>query len=183
MSLEGEPADFIRNLAEKVNLLVFYENIDYIKFLEGLFLKLGLDENQPCLYVSSQAVQNIEKDLNLAGLNVEYLKTKDLLQIFGNAILNLDQANDIMVNFIKNAQKLGTHARIIVHHRDYSMPQGPMLLEDFSSTLYRQHDVSIMSCYDVESILNTDLMRQLIRMHDYVMFAPNFGKGIVIKTQ
>ncbi|HWP78683.1 MAG TPA: hypothetical protein VNL34_03420 [Candidatus Nitrosotenuis sp.] len=183
MSLEGEPAEFIRNLAEKVNLLVFYENADYVKSLERLFLMRGLDENQPCLYVSSQPIQNIEKELDLAGFNVEYLKTKDLLKIFGNAVLNLNQANDIMVNFIKNAQKLGSHARIIIHHNDYLMPQGSMTLEDFSSTLYRQHDVSILSSYDVESILNTDLMYQLIRLHDYVMFAPSFGKGIVIKTQ
>lgn len=183
MGVEGEPAEFIQNLTEKANLLVLYEDADYARSLEFLFLKGGLERGQPCLCIFFQPAQDIEKGLALAGIDLEPAKARGLLQIFGSAALNPKQLKDVVAGFAKNAQKPSIPARIVIHHKDYLMSHNAVLLEEFLCSMYSKYEVSIMSSYDSEAIPDANLMHQLIRLHDHVMFAPSFGKGLVIKTR
>jgi hypothetical protein len=183
MAVEGEPAEFIQNLTQRANLLVLYEDADYARSLEFLFLKGGFERSQPCLCIFFQPTQDIEKDLALAGIDSEPAKAQGLLQIFGSTALNLKQLKGVVAGFAKNAQKSGATARIVIHHKDYLMSHNAALLEEFLCGIYGRYEVYIMSSYDSEAIPDANLMHRLIRLHDHVMFAPSFGKGLVIKTQ
>lgn len=75
---QGDPTQFILNLKDKANLLVFYEDQEYIKSLEMSFLKLGLGSAQAGLYFSYQTIQDIENDLVSAGIDIEFFKERNL---------------------------------------------------------------------------------------------------------
>lgn len=182
---QGEPAEFILSLKERANMLVFYEDQEYIKSLEIFFFKSWLDSGKAGLHFSSQSKAETDNDLVSAGIDVESFKKRNLLKIFSTTTLKLKQIKDIIEDFVKNAQKLGCSARIIIHHQDLSLEQYHSLesLEDFLSTIYQKYDISILDSYNVETISDAKFMQQLIRMHDHVIFAPSFGNGIVIKTK
>lgn len=182
---QGEPTQFILNLKDKANLLVFYENQDYAKSLEMHFLRLGLASGQAVLYFSSQTIQDMENGLISAGIDIESFKERNLLRIFSTTTLESKQIRHIIEDFAKNSQKLDSFARIIIHRQNLSSKQyrNLELFEGFLDSLYQKHDVSILDSYDAEAVPDARFMQNIIRMHDHTIFAPSFGNGIVIKTK
>lgn len=180
---DGEPTKFLQELKEKSSLLLFYEEPRYAKSLGFLFLDMGLKSSQLCLYISCEPVQNIEKDMIVFGINVTNFKNNNRLRIHSTANHGKDQVTAIIEDFMAGAKN--HTARIIIQRDRFSREQQRELLiiEEFVQALFEKHDVSVLHIYNTEFMDNAKFMQQIINMHNYTIFAPDFGKGIVIKTK
>jgi hypothetical protein len=132
--------------------------------------------------MSPDAVPNAEASMESAGINVAECRG-DRLQIHSITIQKKDQITRIIEEFVKGAKN--RESRIIIHHDRFTREQQPDLLfiEEFMQGLFERHDVSVMSIYNTEFMDNAKFMQQIISIHDYTIFAPDFGKGIVVKTR
>ena len=180
---EGEPTKFIRDLKEKSSLLLFYEEPKYARSLGFLFLDMGLKSDQLCLYLSGEPVHNMEKDMIAFGINVTYFKNNNRLRIHSITNHGKDQVASTIEDFMANAKNHA--ARIIIQRDRFSREQQRELLiiEEVVHTMFEKYDVSVLHIYNTEFMDNAKFMQQIINMHNYTIFAPDFGKGIVIKTK
>lgn len=182
---QGEPAEFLLDQRERANILVFYEDESYAKHLEMIFLKIGLVGSQAVLYLSPLPIESIERNLVSAGIDIESFRERKLLDVFSTATLSLKQYSGIIEKFAKKAEKLDCSARITIHHKSLAPEHFDDLemLEYFLDTAYQNYNVSIFDSYDAEIISDVKLMQQMINLHDHAVFAPSFGKGVVINTR
>lgn len=180
---EGEPTKFIRELKDKANLLVIYEDQSYCKSLEFLFLDIGLKCGQACLYLSCEPIPNTEASMVSAGIDVVSFRTNNKLQIHSTTNQKKEQIIKVIEDFVRNAEK--RTSRIIIQRDRFSTEQQHdlILIEEFMQTLFRKYDISVLNSYNAEFVDNVKFMQKIINMHDYTIFAPDFGKGIVIKTK
>lgn len=179
---ESEPAKFIRELKDKSSLLVFYDNQSYAKSLGFLFLDMGLRNGHVCLYLSCEATQDVEADMASAGIDVAGYKASNSLKIHNITNHRKDQISKLIEEFVKNAKE---HSRIVLQHDRFTRAQQQDLLslEEHIQALFEKHDVSVLKIYNTEFLDNAKFMQQIISMHEYTIFAPDFGKGIVIKMK
>lgn len=143
---------------------------------------MGLRGGQTCLYLSSDTIQNAEVSMASAGINVPEYKANSL-RIHNVTSQKKDQTARIIEEFVKSAKNRAS--RIIIHHDRFTKEQQPdlLLVEEFVQELFEKHDVSILSIYNTEFMDNANFMQQIINVHDYTIFAPDFGKGIVVKMR
>lgn len=179
---EGEPTKFIRELKDKSSLLVFYEDQRYARSLGFLFLDMGIKNGHVCLYLSCEPTQDTEEDMASAGIDVASSKAGNSLKIYNIANQKKDQITKIIEEFVKNAKD---HSRIIVQHDRFTRAEqlDLLLIEEFIQTLFDRHDISVLNIYNTEFMDDVKFMQQIISIHEYTIFAPDFGKGIVIKTK
>lgn len=179
---EGEPVKFIRELKDKSSLLVFYENQSYAKSLAFLFLDIGLKRGHVCTYLSCEAIRDMEEGMASAGIDVSSSKADNNLKIYNMANQKKDQITKLIEEIVKSAKE---HSRIIIHHDRFTRAQQEdlLLIEEFIHALFERHDISVLNIYNTEFMDNAKFMQQIINIHDYTIFAPDFGKGIVIKMK
>lgn len=162
---------------------MFYESQKYARSLGFLFLKGGLKNRHACLYLSCQPVQDAEADMADAGIDVASSRENNSLKIHSIANHRKDQITKIVEEFVKNAK--GRTLRIAIQHDRFTRAQQRdlLLIEEFVQTLFERHDVFVLNIYNTEFMDDAKFMQQIISIHDYTIFAPDFGKGIVIKTK
>ncbi|HEY8110716.1 MAG TPA: MEDS domain-containing protein [Candidatus Nitrosotenuis sp.] len=179
---EGEPTKFIRDLKDKSSLLVFYDNQSYAKSLGFLYLDIGIKSDHVCLYLSCEAVQNVEADMASAGIDVASAKANNSLKIHNITNHKKDQIIKLIEEFVKNAKE---HSRIILQHDKFTRAQQQdlLLLEESIQAMFERHNISVLKIYNTEFLDNAEFMQRIINMHEYTIFAPDFGKGIVIKMK
>lgn len=176
---EGEPAKFIREIKDKGNFLMLYEDQSYAKSLEFLFLGMGLKDNQTCLYLSCETTHDIKKDMVLAGIDAASLKGNSL-HIYDINNQKREQIIKVIEDFVRNAK---SHIpRIIMRNERFTAEQQQDILwiEKFVQILLEKYDISVLNSCNVE-FFDVKFMQQIISMHDYAIFAPSFGKGVAIK--
>lgn len=161
---------------------MFYENQRYAKSLGFLFLDIGLKNGHECRYLSCESIQDVEADIASAGIDVASSKEDDSLKTYNIVNQRKDQITRLIEEFVKNAKR---HVRIIIHHDRFTRVQQHdlLLIEEFVRVMFEKHDISIMNIYNTEFMDNAKFMQQIIGIHEYTIFAPDFGKGIVIKTK
>lgn len=161
---------------------MFYEERDYAKSLGLLFLDIGLRAGQACLYLSPDTLPNSEASMVGAGIDAAQYADGSL-QIHSITGQKKDQATKIIGEFVKGAK--GRASRIVIHHDRFTREQQQdlLLVEEFMQGLFEAGDVSVLSIYNTEFMDNAKFMQQIINVHDYTIFAPDFGKGIVVKMR
>lgn len=177
---EGEPTKFIRQLSDKANILALYEDINYARSLEFLFLRQGLDSGESAAYLSSQSTHASEKHMSLFG--IECSQFRDHLHIFSTA----NKKREHLVKTIDEIVETYKHPmRIALQHDVFTPDQyGDLLfIEHYLTSQCVKDSVSVMVSYNTEFLSDAKIMQQIINLHDYVIFAPTFGKGIVVKTK
>ena len=178
---EGEPTKFIRELKEKASIVMFYEEQKYATSLGFLFLDVGLRDGQACIYFSSDSTSNAEAAMASDGISVA--DHRSILRVHNMSGQKKDQIANTIEDFVKGAR--GRTVRITIHHDRFTREQQAdlLLLEEFLLELFESHDVSILDIYNTEFMDNAKFMQQIINMHEYTIFAPDFGKGIVVKMK
>lgn len=173
---------FIRELKEKSSVLVFYENHSYAKSLGFLFLDVGLKSGHACIYLSCEAAQDVESGMASAGIDVATSKSKNSLKVYNVTNQRKEQVIKLIDEFVKNTDG---HSRIIIHNDRFTRAQQSDLLQivEFVQELFEKHDISVLNIYNTEFTDNSKFMQQIINMHEHTIFAPDFGKGIVIKMK
>lgn len=179
---EGEPVKFIRDLKDKSSIIVFYEEPDYAKSLGFLFLDIGLRNGQMGLYISCDTIPDAEAGMVSAGINVASFKANNL-RIHNMSNQKKDHITRTIGDFVKTAKN--HTARIVVHHDRFTKEQQSdlLLIEEFIQSLFAKHNISVLNIYNTEFMDNAKFMQQIINVHDYTIFAPDFGKGIVVKIK
>jgi hypothetical protein len=182
---DGEPTKFMQDLKEKANLLLIYDDTRYAEFLKCLFLKSGLNLGGSCMYLSSDSIQNVEKRMIMHGIDVDKFRTNDRMQIFNASIRNVEKITDILDKFVKNRTRSNDHVRIILQADEITddRHKNALLIESRVTAASEKSNISVLSSYNAEFFGDAEIMQQIINMHDYVIFAPSFGKGIVINTR
>ncbi len=181
LSEQGEPVKFIQDLKEKVNLVMFYEDMAYSRSLEYLFLKIGLERGQKTMYLLRDTAKNVEDHAILLGIDPSLVKSK--VQVFNTTAQKREHIIHAVEEFI--ATQKNTPTRIILQNNEFSTEQQTDLIriESALSELYAKNNLSVLVSYDAEPLSDASFMQQVINMHDHVIFAPTFGKGLVIKTR
>jgi len=179
---EGEPVKFIRELKDKSSIIVFYEEQNYAKSLGFLFLDIGLRDGQMCLYLSCDAIPDAEAGMASAGINVAIFKASRL-RIHNMSNQKKEHITKTIGDFVKTAKN--HTSRIVIHHERFTKEQQSdlLLIEEFIQALFAKHDISVLNIYNTEFMDNAKFMQQIINIHNYTIFAPDFGKGIVVKIR
>lgn len=182
---DGEPTKFILELKEKANLLLIYDDARYAEFLRCLFLKSGLNLGCSCLYLSSNSIQNVEKYMIMHDIDVNEFRANGRMQIFNASIRNIEKIIDTLDKFLKNNTITNNQARIILQIDEITGDQqkNALLIESRITAASEKNNISTLSSYNAEFFGDARIMQQIINMHDYAIFAPSFGKGIVINTR
>lgn len=182
---DGEPTKFIREIKEKANILVVYEDTEYSRSLELLFLKMGLQEGRIGLYLSSENAHVMERHVSMSGIDPAFTRSYERLQVASTSGKKMEMTASMIENFVENAKKRNMPARIIMRNDEFSEEQFHDLiqLESRMMSLFEQSEISVLSSYNAEFLSDANIMQRIISMHDYVVFAPTFGKGMVVKTK
>jgi hypothetical protein len=182
---DGEPTKFMLELKEKANLLLIYDDARYAEFLKCLFLKSGLSLGGSCVYLSSDSIQNVEKRMNMHGIDVDKFMANNRIQIFNTSIRNIEKITNILDKLLKNNTRSDGQVRIILQADEISDDQhkNALLIESRITAASEKSNISVLSSYNAEFFGDARIMQQIINMHDYAIFAPSFGKGIVINTR
>lgn len=181
LSEQGEPAKFIQDLKEKASLVMFYEDTAYSKSLEYMFLKLGLENGHKGMYLLRDTVKNVESHAVLSGTDPTMFRNQ--VQVFNISGKKWEQIVRALESFT-SAQK-ETPTRIVLQNNEFATEQQHDLIhiESILSEIYEKSNTSVLVSYNAEMLSDAGFMQQVINLHDHVVFAPTFGKGLVIKTR
>jgi len=178
---EGEPSKFIRDLDERANILVLYEDIEYSRSLEFSFIRNGLEDGQRGIYLSPQDAHSSEKLMGMHGIKPKFFKNESLW-VLSTSNKKREHIIKTIDDFVKKQRYL---TRIVLQHDMFSPEQyGDLLLiESFLASKFEKSDISIVVSYNAEFLSDASLMQKIINLHDHVVFAPTFGKGLVVKMR
>jgi archaellum biogenesis ATPase FlaH len=176
---DGEPTKFMLELKEKANLLLIYDDTRYAEFLKCLFLKSGLSLGGRCVYLSSDSIQNVEKRMNMHGIDVDKFMANNRIQIFNASIRNIEKITDILDKLLKNNTRSDSQVRIILQADEISddRHKNALLIESRITAASEKSNISVLSSYNAEFFGDAGIMQQIINMHDYAIFAPPLGRG------
>lgn len=182
---DGEPTKFMLEFKEEANLLLIYDDTRYADFLRCLFLKLGLSLGCSCVYLSSDSIQTVEKRMIMHGIEVDKFMADNRIQIFNASIRNVEKITDILNKLLKNHTRSGGQIRIILQVDEMADDRykNALLIESRITAASEKSNISVLSSYNAEFFGDAKIMQQIINMHDYAIFAPSFGNGIVINTK
>lgn len=181
--------EFIRTLEGKKHIMLYYEDDEYAKLVEFLFLKQGLDLGEDCIHATDEDSGSVVLNLLRYGISLEDFLSKKI-QVFyippvtgtTNEILTHGK---IMANRIFSNVKPPVRivSRII---SDISMEQGMLAeleMEKITHNCFEDFGGMLMCPYKISSMEKRkkfEWVKDLYSNHHAVIYIPKLGEGGVI---
>ena len=183
------PIEFIGSLDEKKHLMLYYEDAEYAKLIEFLFLKQGLERGESCIYATDEDSGSVVLSLLRYGIPLECFLTKKI-QVFDIPPVS-GTTEEILLHCKKQATRILSDvkkpfrmiSRIV---SDISTEQGmaaELEMEKIVHGCFEDFGGMLMCPYHISSIEKENRLewvQSLYSQHDAVIYIPKIGESGVI---
>ena len=183
------PLRFIDALEEKQHIMLLYEDPEYAKLVELIFIKRGLERGECCVYATSEDSGSIVLMLQRYGIPLDAFLTKKVQVSQIKPFSGTHQ--EMVLNCKKEIKRILSNVKMpfrVVSRlvSDVSTVGGMSVeieMERLTQDCFGEIGGSAMCPYDISEIEKTKKqkwMKSLYSSHHAVIYIPKYGEGGVI---
>ena len=192
-NVDYHPIKYIDHLDRHKHIVLLYDNEKYAYWIISRYILNGLNNNESCIFFTSDDPKTVEERLSLEGIDVNLFKQKNSLSIY-NIEKSYNYKLDIL-STLKHIRKEATFGmkspyRIVGRTiTDTETKDGMTLgiaLEKIGHEHFDEFEYSQMCYYDISKIeqsLRPQWIANHLKNHHYVIYASEPDKAVAFDTK
>ena len=192
-NVDYHPIKYIDHLDRHKHIVILYDNEKYAYWIISRYILNGLNNNESCIFFTSDDPKTVEERLSLEGIDVDSFKQKNSLSIY-NIEKSYNYKLDIL-NTLKHIRKEATFGMKSPYRfvgrtiTDTETKDGMTLgiaLEKIGHEHFDEFECSQMCYYDISKIeqsLRPQWIANLLKNHHYVIYASEPDKAVAFDTK
>ena len=186
-NVDYHPIKYIDHLDRHKHIVLLYDNEKYAYWIISRYILNGLNNNESCIFFTSDDPKTVEERLSLEGIDVNLFKQKNSLSIY-NIEKSYNYKLDIL-STLKHIRKEATFGMKSPYRfvgrtiTDTETKDGMTLgiaLEKIGHEHFDEFECSQMYYYyisKIEQALRPQWIGNLLKNHHYVIYASEPGKA------
>ena len=191
-NVDYHPIKFIDHLDRNKHIVLLFDNEKYAYWIISRYLLNGLNNNESCIFFTSDDPKTVEDRLSLEGIDVNLFKQKNSLSIY-NIEKSYNYKLDIL-STLKHIRKEATFGMKSPYRfvgrtiTDTETKDGMTLgiaLEKIGHEHFDEFECSQMCYYDISKIeqsLRPQWIGNLLKNHHNVIYASEPDKAVAFDT-
>ena len=192
-NVDYHPIKYIDHLDRHKHIVLLYDNEKYAYWIISRYLLNGLNNNESCIFFTSDDPKTVEERLSLEGIDVNLFKQKNSLSIY-NIEKSYNYKLDIL-STLKHIRKEATFGMKSPYRfvgrtiTDTETKDGMTLgiaLEKIGHEHFDEFECSQMCYYDISKIeqsLRPQWIANLLKNHHNVIYASEPDKAVAFDTK
>ena len=192
-NVDYHPIKYIDHLDRHKHIVLLYDNEKYAYWIISRYLLNGLNDNESCIFFTSDDPKTVEERLSLEGIDVNLFKQKNSLSIY-NIEKSYNYKLDIL-STLKHIRKEATFGMKSPYRfvgrtiTDTETKDGMTLgiaLEKIGHEHFDEFECSQMCYYDISKIeqsLRPQWIANLLKNHHNVIYASEPDKAVAFDTK
>ncbi len=192
-NVDYHPIKYIDHLDRHKHIVLLYDNEKYAYWIISRYLLNGLNDNESCIFFTSDDPKTVEERLSLEGIDVNLFKQKNSLSIY-NIEKSYNYKLDIL-STLKHMRKEATFGMKSPYRfvgrtiTDTETKDGMTLgiaLEKIGHEHFDEFECSQMCYYDISKIeqsLRPQWIANLLKNHHNVVYASEPDKAVAFDTK
>jgi MEDS: MEthanogen/methylotroph, DcmR Sensory domain len=191
-NVDYHPIKYIGHLDRHKHIVLLYDNEKYAYWIISRYILNGLNNNESCIFFTSDDPKTVEERLSLEGIDVNLFKQKNSLSIY-NIEKSYNDKLDIL-STLKHIRKEATFGMKSPYRfvgrtiTDTETKDGMTLgiaLEKIGHEHFDEFECSQMCYYDISKIeqsLRPQWIANLLKNHHNVIYASEPDKAVAFDT-
>ena len=191
-NVDYHPIKYIDHLDRHKHIVLLYDNEKYAYWIISRYILNGLNNNESCIFFTSDDPKTVEERLSLEGIDVNLFKQKNSLSIY-NIEKSYNYKLDIL-STLKHIRKEATFGMKSPYRfvgrtiTDTETKDGMTLgiaLEKIGHEHFDEFECSQMCYYDISKIeqsLRPQWIGNLLKNHHNVIYASEPDKAVAFDT-
>ena len=191
-NVDYHPIKYIDHLDRHKHIVLLYDNEKYAYWIISRYILNGLNNNESCIFFTSDDPKTVEERLSLEGIDVNLFKQKNSLSIY-NIEKSYNYKLDIL-STLKHIRKEATFGMKSSYRfvgrtvTDTETKDGMTLgiaLEKIGHEHFDEFECSQMCYYDISKIeqsLRPQWIGNLLKNHHNVIYASEPAKAVAFDT-
>jgi hypothetical protein len=192
-NVDYHPIKYIDHLDRHKHIVLLYDNEKYAYWIISRYILNGLNNNESCIFFTSDDPKTVEERLSLEGIDVNLFKQKNSLSIY-NIEKSYNYKLDIL-STLKHIRKEATFGMKSPYRfvgrtiTDTETKDGMTLgiaLEKIGHEHFDEFECSQMCYYDISKIeqsLRPQWIANLLKNHHNVVYASEPDKAVAFDTK
>ena len=192
-NVDYHPIKYIDHLDRHKHIVLLYDNEKYAYWIISRYILNGLNNNESCIFFTSDDPKTVEERLSLEGIDVNLFKQKNSLSIY-NIEKSYNYKLDIL-STLKHIRKEATFGMKSPYRfvgrtiTDTETKDGMTLgiaLEKIGHEHFDEFECSQMCYYDISKIeqsLRPQWIANLLKNHHNVIYASEPDKAVAFDTK
>ena len=192
-NVDYHPIKYIGHLDRHKHIVLLYDNEKYAYWIISRYILNGLNNNESCIFFTSDDPKTVEERLSLEGIDVNLFKQKNSLSIY-NIEKSYNYKLDIL-STLKHIRKEATFGMESPYRfvgrtiTDTETKDGMTLgiaLEKIGHEHFDEFECSQMCYYDISKIeqsLRPQWIANLLKNHHTVIYASEPDKAVAFDTK
>ena len=192
-NVDYHPIKYIDHLDRHKHIVLLYDNEKYAYWIISRYILNGLNNNESCIFFTSDDPKTVEERLSLEGIDVNLFKQKNSLSIY-NIEKSYNDKLDIL-STLKHIRKEATFGMKSPYRfvgrtiTDTETKDGMTLgiaLEKIGHEHFDEFECSQMCYYDISKIeqsLRPQWIANLLKNHHNVIYASEPDKAVAFDTK
>ena len=192
-NVDYHPIKYIDHLDRHKHIVLLYDNEKYAYWIISRYILNGLNNNESCIFFTSDDPKTVEERLSLEGIDVNLFKQKNSLSIY-NIEKSYNYKLDIL-STLKHIRKEATFGMKSPYRfvgrtiTDTETKDGMTLgiaLEKIGHEHFDEFECSQMCYYDISKIeqsLRPQWIGNLLKNHHNVIYASEPDKAVAFDTK
>lgn len=192
-NVDYHPIKYIGHLDRHKHIVLLYDNEKYAYWIISRYILNGLNNNESCIFFTSDDPKTVEERLSLEGIDVNLFKQKNSLSIY-NIEKSYNDKLDIL-SPLKHIRKEATFGMKSPYRfvgrtiTDTETKDGMTLgiaLEKIGHEHFDEFECSQMCYYDISKIeqsLRPQWIANLLKNHHNVIYASEPDKAVAFDTK
>ncbi len=180
------PIKFIDSLEEKQHIMLLYEDPQYARLIEFIFIKRGLERGEDCIYATSDDSGSTVLMLQRYGIPLDAFLSKKIrvFQIKPSSgthdemVINCKQEIQRILLDVKTPFRAVT--RIVPDVSTVNGMSVEMEMERLAQDCFKELGGTVMCPYDLSEIEKTkklEWVKSLYSSHHTIIYLPKYGEG------
>lgn len=192
-NVDYHPIKYIDHLDRHKHIVLLYDNEKYAYWIISRYILNGLNNNESCIFFTSDDPKTVEERLSLEGIDMNLFKQKNSLSIY-NIEKSYNDKLDIL-STLKHIRKEATFGMKSPYRfvgrtiTDTETKDGMTLgiaLEKIGHEHFDEFECSQMCYYDISKIeqsLRPQWIANLLKNHHNVIYASEPDKAVAFDTK
>lgn len=192
-NVDYHPIKYLDHLDRHKHIVLLYDNEKYVYWIISRYILNGLNNNESCIFFTSDDPKTVEERLSLEGIDVNLFKQKNSLSIY-NIEKSYNYKLDIL-STLKHIRKEATFGMKSPYRfvgrtiTDTETKDGMTLgiaLEKIGHEHFDEFECSQMCYYDISKIeqsLRPQWIGNLLKNHHNVIYASEPDKAVAFDTK
>ena len=192
-NVDYHPIKYIDHLDRHKHIVLLYDNEKYAYWIISRYLLNGLNDNESCIFFTSDDPKTVEERLSLEGIDVNLFKQKNSLSIY-----NIEKSYNYKLDILSTLRHIRKEATFGMKSpyrfvgrtiTDTETKDGMTLgiaLEKIGHEHFDEFECSQMCYYDISKIeqsLRPQWIGNLLKNHHNVIYASEPDKAVAFDTK